>query len=229
MIKVAHDEVKKFIPLLHRLLIEMDQETVDSQYLSSVIILPYLHEDKNMKSVTGRIRAVGPGLIRKKTGKRIPMDPRLKKGARVILGFYMGDHLKGEDNVSRFRIVSDNQLLGFLDEGDVEVLDPASISPIGNRVLVRLDGPVEKSRGGLIIPYRAQRSTRRGKVIAVGPGKILDDGTIAPMEVEPGDDVLMASSGGIDAKICSEDHIALSEGQILGVVGDAESAEVVPY
>lgn len=90
--------------------------------------------------------------------------------------------------------------------------------PLHDRVIVqRLEGE-EKTKGGLFIPDTAKEKPQEGKVIAVGNGKILDDGKVRPMNVKAGDKVLFSKYSGNDIKIDGADHLILREDDILAVI-----------
>jgi chaperonin GroES len=92
------------------------------------------------------------------------------------------------------------------------------ISPLADRVLVKpLEGE-EVSKGGIVLPDTAKEKPQEGTVLAVGSGRILDDGTKVPMEVKAGDRVLYGKYAGTEIKIGDEEHLILSERDILGVV-----------
>ena len=96
-----------------------------------------------------------------------------------------------------------------------------TIRPLGNRVLVRPDKPEEKSKGGILIPDRAQGESQTGLVLAVGPGRVSETaamaGQVVPVAVKKGDRVLYSRYAGSKAKELGDD-ILLSEDDILGVV-----------
>ena len=90
--------------------------------------------------------------------------------------------------------------------------------PLHDRVAVRRLEGEEKSSGGIIIPDTAKEKPIQGKVVAVGNGKILEDGSVRKLEVKKGDTVLFGKYAGTDVKIDGEDHLILREDDILGVV-----------
>ncbi|MBW1994347.1 MAG: co-chaperone GroES [Deltaproteobacteria bacterium] len=77
----------------------------------------------------------------------------------------------------------------------------------------------QKSPGGIIIPDTAKEKPQEGKVVAVGPGKLGDDGKRIPMEVKVGDRVLFSKYAGTDIKIDDVEHVFMKEEDILGVIG----------
>lgn len=89
------------------------------------------------------------------------------------------------------------------------------IRPLLDRVLVKRLELEEKSEGGLYIPDVAKEKAQTGKVIAVGTGKVLQDGTVQKMNVKVGDVVFLPKYAGTEA---SKDHIIIKEDEILGIV-----------
>jgi chaperonin GroES len=92
------------------------------------------------------------------------------------------------------------------------------IRPLQDRVIVRRIEEAEKTKGGIIIPDTAKEKPMEGKVIAVGKGKILEDGKIHPLDVKAGDRVLFAKYAGTEVKIDEEEHLIMREDDILGVI-----------
>jgi chaperonin GroES len=91
------------------------------------------------------------------------------------------------------------------------------LQPLGARVLVQRLEAEEKSSGGIILPEAAQERPREGKVIAVGPGEIGEEGEPMGMSVEEGDVVIYASFGGTEVKIDGEEYLIINENDILAV------------
>ncbi|MBW1697989.1 MAG: co-chaperone GroES [Deltaproteobacteria bacterium] len=94
-----------------------------------------------------------------------------------------------------------------------------NIRPLNDRVLVLRVEEEQKSPGGIIIPDTAKEKPQEGKVVAVGPGKLGDDGKRIPMEVKVGDRVLFSKYAGTDIKIDDVEHVFMKEEDILGVIG----------
>ncbi len=92
------------------------------------------------------------------------------------------------------------------------------IRPLGDRVLVQPIEEEEVEKGGIIIPDTAKEKPQEGKVIAVGPGKVRDDGSLAPMNVKKGERVLMPKYGGTEIKIDDVEYQIIREDDILGVI-----------
>jgi chaperonin GroES len=95
-----------------------------------------------------------------------------------------------------------------------------NVRPLHDRILVqRLEDNEEKSGGGIIIPDSAKEKPQRGKVSAVGNGKILDNGTRVELEVKKGDQVLFGKYAGTEVKIEGDEYLILREDDILAIVG----------
>ncbi len=92
------------------------------------------------------------------------------------------------------------------------------IRPLQDRVIVQRLEEESKTKGGIIIPDTAKEKPIEGKVIAVGNGKVLEDGSIRKLEVKAGDRVLFGKYSGTEIKIGGEEHLILREDDILGVV-----------
>jgi chaperonin GroES len=92
------------------------------------------------------------------------------------------------------------------------------IRPLGDRLLVQRIEEEEKSAGGIIIPDSAKEKPQEGKVVAVGKGKMLDDGKMVPLEVKAGDRILFGKYAGTEVKIEGEEHLIMREDDVLGIV-----------
>jgi len=92
------------------------------------------------------------------------------------------------------------------------------IRPLQDRVIVKRVEEEEKTKGGIIIPDSAKEKPMEGKVIAVGKGKVLEDGKIHPLDVKAGDRVLFGKYSGTEVKIDGEEHLIMREDDILGVI-----------
>ncbi|UCC23102.1 MAG: co-chaperone GroES [Planctomycetota bacterium] len=92
------------------------------------------------------------------------------------------------------------------------------IRPLADRVLVQRLEAETKTAGGIVLPDTAKEKPQRGKVVAVGSGKVLDDGTVRKMQVKKGDTVLFTSYAGTDVKIDGKEHLIMSESDILAVI-----------
>ena len=92
------------------------------------------------------------------------------------------------------------------------------IKPLNDRVLVLREEEEHKSAGGIIIPDTAKEKPQRGKVVAVGPGKIGENGKRIPMEVRVGDRVLFSKYAGSDIKLDEVEHVFMREDDILSII-----------
>jgi len=95
-----------------------------------------------------------------------------------------------------------------------------NIRPLHDRVLVKRIELQEQVRGGIIIPDTAKEKPQEAEVVAVGPGKLADDGKRTPLEVQPGDRVLMGKYSGSEIKIDDTDYVICREDEILAVIGN---------
>jgi chaperonin GroES len=93
-----------------------------------------------------------------------------------------------------------------------------SIKPLQDRVLVKRVEEETKTKGGIIIPDSAKEKPVEGKVIAVGTGKVKDDGTRIPMDIKVGDRILFGKYAGTEVKINGEEHLIMREDDILGII-----------
>jgi len=92
------------------------------------------------------------------------------------------------------------------------------IRPLHDRVIVRRLEEERKSAGGIVIPDSAKEKPIQGEVIAVGTGKILEDGKVRPLDVKKGDKVLFGKYSGTEVKIGDEELLVMREEDIMGVV-----------
>jgi chaperonin GroES len=92
------------------------------------------------------------------------------------------------------------------------------IRPLQDRVLVKRVKEEEKTKGGIIIPDTAKEKPIEGKVVAAGNGKVLENGSVRPLDVKKGDTVLFGKYSGTEVKIDGEEHLILREDDILGIV-----------
>ena len=92
------------------------------------------------------------------------------------------------------------------------------IRPLQDRLIVNRVAEEEKTKGGIIIPDTAKEKPIEGKVVAVGNGKVLEDGKVRPLDVKAGDRILFAKFGGTEIKIDGEEHLIMREDDILGVI-----------
>ena len=92
------------------------------------------------------------------------------------------------------------------------------IKPLGDRVLVKRTEATEEIRGGIIIPDTAKEKPQEAEVVAVGDGKLNDNGKLLPMNVKAGDRILIGKYSGQDIKVNDVEHTILREDEILAIV-----------
>jgi chaperonin GroES len=93
-----------------------------------------------------------------------------------------------------------------------------NIRPLHDRLIVKRFEEEERTKGGIIIPDNAKEKPQQGEVIAVGAGKVLEDGKKAPLEVKKGDRVLFGKYSGTEIKIDGTEYLMMREEDILGVI-----------
>jgi len=92
------------------------------------------------------------------------------------------------------------------------------IRPLQDRVIVKRIAEEEKTKGGIIIPDTAKEKPQEGKIVAVGKGKLNDDGKVVPLDVKVGDKILFGKYSGSEVKLNGEEHLIMREEDILGVI-----------
>jgi len=93
-----------------------------------------------------------------------------------------------------------------------------NVRPLQDRILLTRVAEVEKTRGGIIIPDSAKERPLEGKVVAVGSGKRLEDGTLVKLDVKAGDRVLFGKYAGTEIKVDGVEHIIIREEEVLGII-----------
>ena len=93
-----------------------------------------------------------------------------------------------------------------------------ALKPLGSHIIVQRSTPAEISRGGIIIPEKGKEKPKEGKVVAVGNGKIMEDGKRQVLQVKPGDRVLFSSYAGTEVKSDGEEYLVMEESDIFGVI-----------
>ena len=91
-------------------------------------------------------------------------------------------------------------------------------TPLHDKVLVKRTEEEEKSAGGIVLPGSATEKPSQGEVVAVGPGKMTENGDVSPVGVAVGDTVIFGQYGGNEIKIDGDEYLILSESDIFGVV-----------
>jgi chaperonin GroES len=92
------------------------------------------------------------------------------------------------------------------------------IKPLADKVLVERIEAEAKTAGGIVLPDTAKEKPQRGKIVAVGEGKVLDDGTRRKMQLKAGDEVLFTSYAGTDVKVDDAEYLIMDESDIMAVV-----------
>ena len=92
------------------------------------------------------------------------------------------------------------------------------LKPLADRVLIKVVEAEEKTKGGIFLPDTAQKKSQKGEVLAVGPGKVADNGTRIPMELKAGDHVLFAKYAGTDIEENNEKFLLSAERDVLAVL-----------
>jgi chaperonin GroES len=93
-----------------------------------------------------------------------------------------------------------------------------TVKPLADRVLVKAIEPEEKKKGGIIIPDTAKEKPQQGEIVAVGPGRLDEDGKRIPLEVKKGDKVLFGKYSGTEVTVDDEDYLIMRESDILAVI-----------
>ena len=92
------------------------------------------------------------------------------------------------------------------------------IRPLQDRLIVRRLDSEEKTAGGLYIPDSAKEKPQQGEVVAVGKGKVKEDGTVIPMDIKKGDKILFGKYSGTEIKLDGEELLIMREDEVLGVI-----------
>jgi chaperonin GroES len=97
-------------------------------------------------------------------------------------------------------------------------MERMKIRPLHDRVLVKRIEEEAKTKGGIIIPDTAKEKPQEGRVVAVGSGKLLDDGTVRPLDVKAGDKILFGKYSGSEITLDGDEHIILREEDVLAIL-----------
>ena len=92
------------------------------------------------------------------------------------------------------------------------------LQPLGDRILVKALESREKTAGGIIVPDTAKEKPQEGKVVAVGTGKLLEDGTVKSLEVKTGDTILFGKYSGTEVRVDDNEYLILREEDVLAIV-----------
>lgn len=94
-----------------------------------------------------------------------------------------------------------------------------ALKPLGDRLVVRPLEAQEKTKSGLVLPDSAQEKPQEGKVLAVGTGRLLENGTVKALEIKHGDRILYGKYAGTEISLEGEDYLILREEDVLAIVG----------
>ena len=94
----------------------------------------------------------------------------------------------------------------------------AKIVPIGDRIVVKLEENEERTKSGIVLPDTAKEKPQKGKVVAVGSGRLLDNGKRVELEVKEGDTVVFSKYAGTEIKLDGEKYLILSESDVLAIL-----------
>ena len=92
------------------------------------------------------------------------------------------------------------------------------IRPLHDRILVKRIDEEEKTAGGIIIPDSAKEKPQEGRVVAVGNGKVAEDGTVSPLDVKKGDKILFSKYSGSEVNLDGDEHLIMREDDVLAVL-----------
>lgn len=92
------------------------------------------------------------------------------------------------------------------------------LKPLGDRIVVKVLNQEETTKGGIVLPDTAKEKPQEGEVIAIGTGKVLENGQKLPLEVKIGDKVLFSKYGGTEVKVEGEEYLILSERDVLAIL-----------
>ena len=92
------------------------------------------------------------------------------------------------------------------------------LKPLGDRVVIKVLNQEEKTKGGIVLPDTAKEKPQEGEVVAVGSGRVLENGQRLPLEVNVGEKVIFSKYAGTEVKVDDEEYLILSERDILAVV-----------
>jgi len=116
-----------------------------------------------------------------------------------------------------------NRTIGAPSRGALETgRNSMNVKPLADRILVRRIEEQETKRGGIIIPDTAKEKPQEGEVVAVGPGRMTEEGKRITMEVKKGDRVLIGKYSGTDVKIDGTEYVILREDDVLGILADTK-------
>jgi len=94
-----------------------------------------------------------------------------------------------------------------------------NLKPLHDRIIVKSSEPEEVTKGGIIIPDTAKEKPQQGEVIAVGNGKITEEGKVLPLQVKAGDKILYGKYSGTEVNIDAEDYLIMRESDVFAIIG----------
>ncbi len=97
-------------------------------------------------------------------------------------------------------------------------MEKSKIQPLGDRVLIEPLEAEEKTASGIVIPDSAREKQQKGKVIAIGKGRVSDEGKLTPLQVRVNDQVLFGRYSGTEVKIAGNEYLIVKEEDILGII-----------
>ena len=101
-----------------------------------------------------------------------------------------------------------------------------NLRPLYDRIMIRRIEEKEQRQGGIIIPDSAKEKPQEGEVVAVGKGKRLEDGSLIPLEVKPGDRILFGKFSGSEVKLDGQEYLIMREDEVLGILeGQTKAAK----
>jgi chaperonin GroES len=99
-----------------------------------------------------------------------------------------------------------------------------SLRPLHDRVLIKRIDEQQSVKGGIIIPDTAKEKSQEGEVVALGAGKVLENGSILPFELKEGDRILFGKFSGTEVKVADQDYLVLREDEIIGILTETGKA-----
>ncbi|MDR1744791.1 MAG: co-chaperone GroES [Planctomycetota bacterium] len=94
-----------------------------------------------------------------------------------------------------------------------------AVKPLADKILVKRLEAEEVTKGGIVLPDSAKEKPKEGRVVEVGPGKVMEDGNRSTMQIKKGDRILFTSYAGTEIKIDGEEYLIMSEDDVLAIVG----------